>query len=368
MDFKCSVKYQLPFPSDSFGMVRIANAGLSIPQDRWKFVLREVMRVLVPGGRVEIIDDEMVFPYSNGSMSQPQSTRSSWGSGKSTYSRTSSGQSISTGPSDDTQDSFLDMGFDVEDNGPPTPGLYHGSSPSETSCEDLYTPTDETPSTYPWSSGELGPNGSRPESLDQRSIGVCREVEQTFESMLQSTYGIHINPHQELKTILTKVFTPSGNVREMRVFNLSLAEVPVSNNKGRSEVESIRRLNREQLAQAQQEGKLTTKAARLLGVAVEKNLAATRSPVPSVRTIGSLNSLGILEKTEQPRSQRGLFVAPNQFLETTERELDMYSSKNIHTLLGCRVALSKFVRANAVEPSNSTANDVLQEMLWEYER
>ena len=48
------MEYVLPFPDDSFDLVRLANLTLCIPRDRWEFVLQEVFRILIPGGRVEI--------------------------------------------------------------------------------------------------------------------------------------------------------------------------------------------------------------------------------------------------------------------------------------------------------------------------
>ncbi|KIK70538.1 hypothetical protein GYMLUDRAFT_184262 [Collybiopsis luxurians FD-317 M1] len=57
------VRYSLPFPRDTFDLIRIANLSLAIPADRWNYVLAEVYRVLQVGGRVELIDDAVSFPY-----------------------------------------------------------------------------------------------------------------------------------------------------------------------------------------------------------------------------------------------------------------------------------------------------------------
>ncbi|KAF9270775.1 hypothetical protein L218DRAFT_56460 [Marasmius fiardii PR-910] len=64
--------YALPFPSQSFDYVRIANASLAIPYEKWRFVLKEVQRVLTRGGRLEVIDDQFIFPY----VTQKESTTS----------------------------------------------------------------------------------------------------------------------------------------------------------------------------------------------------------------------------------------------------------------------------------------------------
>ncbi|KAG7099793.1 hypothetical protein E1B28_001605 [Marasmius oreades] len=57
--------YALPFPPQSFDYVRIANASLAIPYEKWEFVLKEVQRVLTRGGRLEVIDDQLTFPYAD---------------------------------------------------------------------------------------------------------------------------------------------------------------------------------------------------------------------------------------------------------------------------------------------------------------
>ncbi|KAF9074984.1 hypothetical protein BDP27DRAFT_1359191 [Rhodocollybia butyracea] len=57
------VRYSLPFPPNSFDLVRVCNLSLAIPLDRWNFVLSEVHRVLQVGGRLELIDDSVCFPY-----------------------------------------------------------------------------------------------------------------------------------------------------------------------------------------------------------------------------------------------------------------------------------------------------------------
>ena len=60
-----SVEYELPFPSEYFDLVRLSNMTLGIPFNRWNHVLCEIRRVLTPGGRLELIDDEINFPYED---------------------------------------------------------------------------------------------------------------------------------------------------------------------------------------------------------------------------------------------------------------------------------------------------------------
>ncbi|KAJ7678912.1 hypothetical protein DFH06DRAFT_1078177 [Mycena polygramma] len=52
----------LPFPSDHFDFVHIANIGLGVPEDEWQAVLEEVSRVMQPNAVLEIIEEDLIFP------------------------------------------------------------------------------------------------------------------------------------------------------------------------------------------------------------------------------------------------------------------------------------------------------------------
>ncbi|KAF7327676.1 Methyltransf-25 domain-containing protein [Mycena kentingensis (nom. inval.)] len=55
----------LPFPEGTFDFVHIAGVGLATPEDEWPFVLQEVCRVLKPGGVVEIVEEDLIFPCAS---------------------------------------------------------------------------------------------------------------------------------------------------------------------------------------------------------------------------------------------------------------------------------------------------------------
>ncbi|KAL1745183.1 hypothetical protein HDZ31DRAFT_37003 [Schizophyllum fasciatum] len=55
----------LPFEDGTFDLVRMADLTYAIPFNKWEEVLREAKRVLAVGGRLELIDDEVLFPYSD---------------------------------------------------------------------------------------------------------------------------------------------------------------------------------------------------------------------------------------------------------------------------------------------------------------
>jgi Methyltransferase domain len=51
----------LPFSDNSFDYVRLNDTMAVIPQDCWDFVLSEIHRVMTPGGRLELIHDQLCF-------------------------------------------------------------------------------------------------------------------------------------------------------------------------------------------------------------------------------------------------------------------------------------------------------------------
>jgi len=54
---------KLPFEDDEFDHVHIQSIAKGVPENKWGVLLEEVSRVLRPGGSVEIIEDDTVFPY-----------------------------------------------------------------------------------------------------------------------------------------------------------------------------------------------------------------------------------------------------------------------------------------------------------------
>ncbi|KAI0671779.1 S-adenosyl-L-methionine-dependent methyltransferase [Trametes maxima] len=52
----------LPFETGRFDLVRICCIGLNVPEDRWQDLLEECARVLRPGGSIEVIEEDLLFP------------------------------------------------------------------------------------------------------------------------------------------------------------------------------------------------------------------------------------------------------------------------------------------------------------------
>ena len=222
-----------PFPKQSFELVRMANLSLCIPSDKWELVLSEVQRVLTIGGRLELIDDQILFPYA-----PPSST---------TTPRTARPPTMSPPLIPNKRDSFLSMdddddtlqndeddssnsestlwsdremspfsdstpdhlsAFDDDGSDPPTPLLrYDPGTPSSTSTNTITL-------TYPEKSDNVRPTSW---SLD---AAASRDLETIFEGMLSQKFGIHTRPSDFLPDMIQKVF---GNGEKIGSYHLKLA-------------------------------------------------------------------------------------------------------------------------------------------------
>ncbi|KLO11335.1 hypothetical protein SCHPADRAFT_929997 [Schizopora paradoxa] len=414
------VAYRLPFRKDSFDLVRIANLTLCIPRERWEHVLTEVRRVLKPNGRVEIIDDQLMFPYvgsqatsptsSSAGSSSVQTARSSWnGSVKSSSSGESS--DAERRPSADLSPSFLNLELESDVDflsAESSPGLYSGDSHSDSSCEDLLrTPIDEHVDLSPWGI----PDTPSRTKFHEREESQCRDIEGIFESMLDSVHGIDPQPHEFLLDLLAQVFGPKGRARKIEAFHLSLLSpevhdrVVAGNDKKKWETtlgreSSLRRSPTNASSKAQAEGAMNTKAAKLLGIGdqgdseydspphnssfslkrpnrprssskrqVTPSKSLQHTPPPESLITSSPTVTPDLPHSQQDSHQpAGLFVYPDRFLDMSPRELEMHLTKDIHTLLGCKVALSDFATGLKDHKDESLISQSdWADMIWEYE-
>ncbi|KAF9074835.1 hypothetical protein BDP27DRAFT_1316051 [Rhodocollybia butyracea] len=53
---------KLPFDDDEFDHVHIQSISLGVPENKWGVLFDEICRVLRPGGSVEMVEDDIVFP------------------------------------------------------------------------------------------------------------------------------------------------------------------------------------------------------------------------------------------------------------------------------------------------------------------
>ncbi|TRM66078.1 hypothetical protein BD626DRAFT_196556 [Schizophyllum amplum] len=54
---------KLPFEDDEFDHVHIKSIARGVPENKWQTIFEEVNRVLCPGGVVELIEEDIIFPH-----------------------------------------------------------------------------------------------------------------------------------------------------------------------------------------------------------------------------------------------------------------------------------------------------------------
>ncbi|KAJ3725582.1 hypothetical protein DFJ43DRAFT_1002537 [Lentinula guzmanii] len=53
---------RLPFEDDEFDHIHIQSIALGVPENKWDVLFDEICRVLCPGGSVEMVEDDIIFP------------------------------------------------------------------------------------------------------------------------------------------------------------------------------------------------------------------------------------------------------------------------------------------------------------------
>lgn len=53
---------RLPFPDQEFDFVYARRIARGVPEDKWDYILEEILRVLKPGGSVQITEEDLYFP------------------------------------------------------------------------------------------------------------------------------------------------------------------------------------------------------------------------------------------------------------------------------------------------------------------
>jgi hypothetical protein len=170
----------------------MANLSLAIPQDSWFPVLSEVRRVLTPAGRLELIDDQILFPYDENPSLPTLSSHSQRSA--SSFDLDTDGDMINTYASSPFVDepTYSDC---------PTHTLPKRPSPQEGSAE--------------WKAHAENSKG----------------LETIFESMLMKKYGINPRPQDIIDVVLVHVF---GRKHADQIKSMHLALAPVDQSESAS--------------------------------------------------------------------------------------------------------------------------------------
>ena len=227
-----SVAYDLPFPDNFFDYVRMANLVLCIPYEKWDYILKEVRRVLAVNGKIELIDDQILFPYGN-APKQP-----SW----------------SRNLSDAFDDAYFDDDKETLQGTESDTGstLNANSEPSNSSCEDqiIDSPTLRPIASYqpPTPRGSLSCQSSG-SALDAESRYISwhnqatasRELESIFEIMLKQRYKIIPRPSDFILDRMKSVFG-SDAAGKTKSFHIKLAPIDSADaGSGQADAEELKR-------------------------------------------------------------------------------------------------------------------------------
>ena len=416
--------------------MRLSNLSASIPENRWEHLLIEVHRVLKPHGklindpcdvtptylhlpalgRVEIIDDELMFPYPDRTertsapltpSSQRFAKRSSWAG--STSSKDSEATLEELRQQEELTSSFLDFG-----ESEPVHSLSDGDSGS--SSDSLSSPEGSNDAVT-LAESEVT---TLVDGLLQPSQMISQAVEREYEAMLEKVYQVNPRPAGFLEDLLWKVFGEGGRAKQVKDFQISLL-----NKSMHDAVVESKHMNPNQLQESPKRVKLFKtdreakradndrifmdkmaiantrgKALRLLGadapmplfdplgtqlsdssdVTVDTMVSRTHHQRKRASTLfsqssqtadkrPSSSSSAFSQSKDSRFTPTGLFVYPDQFLETTPRELERYIFKHTDALLSTKAALCEHVSKLTDEKGEAVASEEeCADLLWEYER
>ena len=224
----------------------MANLSLCIPYDKWEPLLSEVQRVLTIDGRLELIDDQIFFPYGQSLTIQPTSNSVPTPSTPSTPMKhgkevswldddedTLADDSPGDGDSMETDSTLISdadrssSSLDIPSQNSTT--MFRGTPwllrpltipPMSLSPDDAKTPSPkETPSPREGITGTDIPPTARPSSWAMEAE-AARNVETIFQNMLNHKFRIHTRPSDFVVDVMKHVF---GNGRKLKSFHLKLA-------------------------------------------------------------------------------------------------------------------------------------------------
>ncbi|KAJ4475791.1 hypothetical protein J3R30DRAFT_3684216 [Lentinula aciculospora] len=318
------LKRPLPFPEQSFDLVRMANLTYAISYDKWEYVLGEVCRVLTIGGRLEFIDDHIFFPYGK-PLSSP-----------STPLPINVGQRGNRLSSQDREDAGVHniYGVRVDDEG----------DASDTATLNGNRAGPRSPSNTILPPGHVTPPASTSTPISMPNVDfqywaeqmdASQELETLFEHMMNFRFGIHLCPSEFIQEMMSQIF---GHSREVRTMHLTIAYPDTR------------------------------------PVAAENNFSADakREPLPTQLDVearplipGTPGGSEINHDEHNPLEHSpGLMLWPSTLLPMSQTELQAHALKHSRTLLSSKPSLFDYASETL---DIDTEDDTFMEALWEYE-
>lgn len=358
-----SVKYKLPFPKNMFDLVRMANLSLCVPYERWEHVLSEVRRVLAQGGRLELIDDFLHFPYTK---QPPQPPADSHDIPRVRPSSSSFDDAVDDGTEGDTDTERRDNDGGDDDDDDDDDDFVSTKSRFSTHMD-----TDDFPPLPAYD----------PVSEWNQNVDNSKCLEKLFEDMLSCKFSVHPRPSKVFDSVIDKVFGRYNQCR-LHEFNLYLAP-PSSQDSDNSSIGSSEGHGSASLKKAGKDfakwvtavdwdhQKEKEKKQRSKGDRSSEDSLPSLSLVPDVISAKAAGRLGIKPTLPQPShttQSPGLILWPATFIPIAPFELEMHACKHLHSLIGCKAALTEYLRDIALEQKLPFDQQMVDDLVWDYER
>ncbi|KIJ22173.1 hypothetical protein PAXINDRAFT_95590 [Paxillus involutus ATCC 200175] len=347
------VKHKLPFPKNMFDLVRMANLALCIPYDRWEHVLSEARRVLAQGGRLELIDDYLYFPYTKSPPQPPSNSHIS------PPPRPSS-SSFDVDDDDDDDESAVEAEEDEADEDESDEDFVSTKSRFSSLIE-----MDDPPQLV-----------YDPVSEWKQNVDNSKSLEQLFEDMLSYKFSVHSHPSKFIDKALDNVFG-RYNQSKLHEFNLYLAP-PSGKDSDESSIGSSESNGSTGLKKAGMEfakwmstvewdhNKDKDKKQRTKSDRFSSESIAISDTIPetiSAKAAGRLGIAGALPRPSLSTQSPGLILWPSTFIPIAPFELEMHACKHLHSLVGCKAALTEYVQ----EQHLPLDQGIMDDLIWDYE-
>ncbi|KAG9225594.1 hypothetical protein CCMSSC00406_0003097 [Pleurotus cornucopiae] len=312
---------------DEWGRARDANATQNLRFVRgnfkWEQVLSEVRRVMTINGRLELVDDQIMFPYARpfSPSSSPPPSRPP----RLDIPIPSSSFNVPRRKEYEEDDYDLDdiLGDDDSDlegetSSSATPTISGGS---DTSSRRSTERVSSTKGSIPSSGSSNGSKRHHPSTPWDLQAGSCQGLETVFENMLNERYHVHPRPSEFLLDVLKRIF-----------------------------------------------GKRHTSLMRSMHIELAPTEFVSEDPIPMKQGsgYGAMAAAAAAANLSRGRVQDalsqcpGIVVWPSTYIPIPAQELQMHACKHIRALLGCKSALADYV-----ELRDNDGARVVDEEFWD---
>ncbi|KAF8433527.1 hypothetical protein L210DRAFT_3633081 [Boletus edulis BED1] len=331
----------------------MANLSLCIPRERWEHVLLEARRVLAQGGRLELIDDYMYFPFTK---RPPQ------------LSAGSHGVRPSSSSFEDGDDDSIKEGGDA--------GQLNGDDVDDDDEDDDFVSTKSRFSSLV-DVDDFPPQPAHDPIVEwSQNVDNSKSLEKLFEDMLLRKFSVHPWPSKFLDRIIDKVF---GRYNQCRLhdFNLYLAPPPSQDlddsSIGSSDTHgSLRKAGKDFKFAKWVTHEWDHHKQRAKGDRSSEESLPSFSTVPDIISAKAAGRLGIKHSPpppshSNPAQSPGLILWPTTFIPISPFELEMHACKHLHSLIGCKAALTEYLQDVAREQQLSFDEKMVDDLVWDYE-